>query len=259
MRSKKNNEIEWELGADEMIEDLDGDGFSADLFGAIPGSRVLADMEEAGLLQILRQNGYQDFYASKVAHSSTGDRFVIKTHQPLECVLVDVRTRSQNLKSGDQRFSALLWEWIGLYHPLGQFPPDRPALPGQEVPGLGIFKGLARLLHAYALELEVEVLLAIPEYFHNAWLYHPQFRFRDPIHQGRFKAMVRDLLPRGLAQASWALDRGQVECQGRPVNWEAHTMMFPLDPELESHFFHDGYQAEATRSRSHSQFSFREP
>lgn len=245
---RKKREIEWELGADELADDLSGELYSADLFGSIPGSRVLADMEARGLLKKLRDRGYSTFETSKLSHSSTGDRFVIKAdgHE-----LIDLRTRRETLKSG---LSALLWEWIGLYHPLGEF--KRPALPGQEVPGLGIFREFAELLHAYAVELDFDLLMAIPEYFHNAWLYSSKFRFRNPAYEGRFRAMLRDLLPAGLAEASWALEQNRVLCEGQSVAWEAHTMIYPLDPRMEPRFFHDAYQAEVTREKRRAKFSF---
>ena len=85
---------------------------------------------------------------------------------------------------------------------------DRPRLPGQQRPGLGLLNEMFYLLRTISRELEVDGMLDVPEHFHTALFYSRSFRYLDPVVEGRFQAIARDLEGVPLALASDAVRRG---------------------------------------------------
>jgi hypothetical protein len=60
--------------------------------------------------------------------------------------------------------------------------------------------------------------------------------FVDPARQGRFEALLRDIAPIPLLEATTALDQGRVRMNGEPYAWEPEDMAHwlrdpPGDPE----------------------------
>eukprot|EP00741_Cyanophora_paradoxa_P008780 tig00001374_g8497.t1 len=59
-------------------------------------------------------------------------------------------------------------EWLCLQNPRAQFCEQKPRLPGQKHPGLGVVKEFCRLLGEVAAEHGRDALLNVPEHYHNA-------------------------------------------------------------------------------------------
>jgi hypothetical protein len=124
--------------------------------------------------------------------------------------------------------------WVSLQNPRAAFTPDRPRLPGQDHPGLGVGRRLYALLRAWGERWGKDALLNVPEHYHNALFYAAQFRFLDPVEQGRFEALRRDLAGLRVAEASFAIEEGRVreEPAGRAFAWDPGAMVAPITPRL---------------------------
>jgi hypothetical protein len=120
--------------------------------------------------------------------------------------------------------------WLTLRNPLAAFTAQRPALPGQEVPGLGLAREAAELLARMAERLGLEGVAFRPASYHTAYAGRALLRFVDPARQGRFEALVRDLSSVGLAEAALLLASGRVRLNGAPYAWEADEMVRWLRP-----------------------------
>ncbi len=118
--------------------------------------------------------------------------------------------------------------WLTLRHPRARFSEQRPALPGQDVPGLGLGREAGELLAIMALRLGLAAVVYRPAHYHTAFPARHYFAFVDPERQGRFEALVRDLSHLPLGEATRALDEGRVLIDGRPYRWEADQMAFWL-------------------------------
>jgi hypothetical protein len=123
--------------------------------------------------------------------------------------------------------------WAALQNPRASFTTDRPRLPGQDHPGLGVGRRLYELLRGWANALGKDAVLNVPEHYHNALFYAAPFRFLDPTEQGRFEALRRDLADLRAADASFAIEQGRVrEEAGRTFAWDPGAMVAPLTPTL---------------------------
>jgi hypothetical protein len=139
--------------------------------------------------------------------------------------------------------SFLVVRWVSLQDPLGRFAPDKPRLPGQRYPGLGLGRVVFERLLAWATAWGKDGLLNLPEYFHNAVFYSAMFRFLAPARQGRFEALRRDLAGLHVAEASAAVEAGRVREQpgNRSLRWEPGEMAAPIAAGLRDYLDSEEY------------------
>jgi hypothetical protein len=136
-----------------------------------------------------------------------------------------------------RHFEVIFVEWICMQNPLANFTPDKPRLPGQKFPGLGMGEMIMEILVIMCRRLRTAGLTNIPEHYHNAQMYGAQFRFLDPEQEARRIAITRDLLPKcSLSQLSWAIDLDCVLENGEPFQWKGTDQLIALDRDLKEYF-----------------------
>ncbi|MFN8609383.1 MAG: hypothetical protein U0931_17725 [Vulcanimicrobiota bacterium] len=268
----KQKLLGWDDFADLGLEpgDLEGDLFHkpADgVFGMISLDQFMHDLHEHGLLERLERRGYHKFRLGLDKDDAYTERlrlFALHPDQEGELQLMDVRSHRGMIEAPwGTHYRVLGWDWVEMQDPLARPSPFRPMLPGQTHPGLGLFRGLTRLMLDYVPRLEVEGLTAVPQYFHNAVLYSGHFCFLDPQVQGRFQAACRDLLDEGLAPASWWVAREQVEMLDRgtgevvPYIWSPEKIVRGLAPELKDRLSSSTYQEACQRVMEQVEFRLR--
>ncbi len=152
-------------------------------------------------------------------------------HNPAgeESLLIDCSVERQQV-AGEP---VLYIHWLSLRNPHATFSERRPQLPGQSAPGLGVAREMVEVLGRVASRLGLRGVAYRPAYFHTAYPARHRFRFVEPERQGRFLALVRDLAPLPLLEASIALQEGRVRLGGSPYQWEADEMVYWLVPRPE--------------------------
>jgi hypothetical protein len=135
---------------------------------------------------------------------------------------------------GVEVLSVLVVEWLALQDPRAVFTRERPRLPGQTYPGLGLGRQLYTRVLGWAAQWGKDALVNVPAYFHNAKFYAPPFAFLSAAEQGRFEALCRDLADVPVAEASAALQAGRVldVATGEPVTWSPGDMVAALSPAV---------------------------
>lgn len=259
-----------ELNDEDMQHDLVEKGNQHEgIFGRIGLDKFLHDLEQMGLLERLRQRGYQSFRPVLEKADLFSERLKlfgkhVDYHQELR--LMDVKSHRASLESPwKERYRSLGWDWVEMQDPTAQPSIYRPTLPGQKHPGLGMFRSLTRLMLGYVEHLGLQALSAIPMYFHNAVLYSETFWFLDATVQGRFQAMCRDLLHNGLACASWWVDRHEIELIDRSsgeimaYEWPAAVIVRPLCEELHLRLQAPEYLDQCQRAMEAVEFRHRPP
>jgi len=216
------------------------------------GYYTAAGMEQVfhryGLLEHLRRLGYGSFRVA-LDRDGTGERLRLygeadgREHLLLEMVLEKRRVLGSDV---------LYVHWLSLRHPRAQFSALRPRLPGQDVPGLGMALELGELLAAMARRLDLAGVVFRPAHFHTAFSARHHFAFVDPVRQGRFEALVRDLSHLPLVAATEAVADGRVVLDGEPYAWEADEMAFWLKHPPE-----DGRAEAVSRERERCRYTVR--
>jgi hypothetical protein len=223
------------------------------------------ELEAAGILAALAERGYAESRLN-VDHTDGEHRLRILPATGEE-VLVELRASEMTVVVDDpvlrgedvDLLYVLSVHWFTAQNPGRAFAPDRPRLPGQKHPGLGIGRRFYGRLMAWAHEWGKDALLNFPEYFHNAVFYATMFRFVSPARQGRFEALRRDLASLHVCDASAAVNDGRVveEPGARPFRWEAAEMISPVTRGLKAALESDGYAAAVATARDATRFRVR--
>jgi acetoin utilization deacetylase AcuC-like enzyme len=150
-----------------------------------------------GVLGHLERLGYGDFRVEiTVSGPDPGDRLRVWGRFEDEApgqpghILVEASLEKQRRTD----LGPILYvHWLALRHPRAAFAQGRPALPGQDVPGLGLARECQVMLGNMAVRLGLKGVVVRPAWFHVAYVGRERFRFLDASAQGTFDALVRDL------------------------------------------------------------------
>ncbi|QGU00329.1 hypothetical protein SYNTR_1735 [Candidatus Syntrophocurvum alkaliphilum] len=99
----------------------------------------------------------------------------------------------------------ILIEWLSAKNPLANFDKNKPQLPGQSSPGLGILKYCFQLLQNISNEVFKDGFLDILDHMHGAIMYSKKFKFFDPVQEAILRAVMRDLKNYSLVDISWGV------------------------------------------------------
>jgi hypothetical protein len=223
----------------ELLFDLTGENPENRLFGRYAPEEIREHLDASGLLSGLADRGYPD----PVLRLSCGD----PSDQRI-CLYAGEETRDRLLLEArlqiapfhprrpigpftqESSFRMLVIHWLILSSPDATFTVDRPRLPGQEKPGLGLLNPTIALLKAISRELSVDGVLDVPDHFHTALFYSRAFRYLDPVAEGRFLAIARDLSGVPLTLASDAVREGCLVDRktGAPIPWPTAEQVLAL-------------------------------
>ncbi len=150
----------------------------------------------------------------------------------------------------------LMIEWISIQNPRSVFSDNRPRLPGQRYPGLGVLRDLEGVMMRIIQRLDFEGILDVPEHFHGAVMYSPRFFFFNPEMQGRFEAIARDLLTSPLATVSYAVELGCVinRSTGKIEEWSPGEQILPVSKRLRDYFASDQYREKVREAKERNSY-----
>lgn len=208
-------------------------------------------LEQYGVYEKLRELGYHDFRIVMDTADPYRQRFALYHGQvgPMN-LLIETLLSRKIVKLDDQfcpdfperSHEVLVMEWLKLQQPGRAFSPERPRLPGQDYPGLGISRQVLRILSFACRRMKLTGVLSIPEHFHNAQIYSVAAYFFDPQVEGLRRALERDLMAdHGLAKTSWAVDQGCVLMNGEKFTWPISEQLAVFHSRLKNCFASDEY------------------
>ena len=173
--------------------------------------------------------------------------------------LFETRGRAAKALKGHRHYMLFI-QWLCLQNPGAMFTPRRPALPGQNYPGLKVGREVMALLVALADKLGMAGLINVPEFPHAAVLYSERFRYFNPILEGQLRALQRDLAEVPLAKTSWGVMLGCVrETRGNHVfHWFREEQVLPLASPWVAHFESPWYSRTAEHAQNRHHFVFDE-
>lgn len=201
----------------------------------VAGLRVA--FERYGLLAALERRGFKTVQVETRVHADRHELLVTSEAQRLvEIVLrrdiLSVPHEAQELTEPEpppDTYRVLTVDWLSLQNPRATFSAERPRLPGQSFPGLGIGWRVMTLLARMVERLELDGFVTVAEYLHNAELYAREMPHLDPRESGRLAALLRTLRTDELlttAQASWAMEWGLVyEDGGDVARWRGELQV----------------------------------
>ena len=196
------------------IETIPGlSGLNKLFLGRFSSANLYSMMDKIGLVKHLKSMGFDrlivdiDVDVNRISYMKLfwGEKTPAK--QLLDLRLSET-TFMPDKKYFDEKvivtpYNMIVIEWLSAKNPLKTFDADKPQLPGQTNPGLGILKYCFKMLYIMAKEVFKDGFLDIPDHMHGAMMYSKRFRFFDPAHEGIIRAMRRDLSNYSLSDISW--------------------------------------------------------
>ncbi len=233
MKRRRPRRTALELRSEEL--GLPSTGEPRLFLGRLTAAALDAALEAAGIQSFLATRGHPAVRVD--TDLADGEHRLRVVAAGDDALLVELRLAEMKTPvpaaldgEGPETLHVLAVLWVVSQDPRASFTPERPRLPGQDHPGLGVGRRLYEVLRGWAVAWGKDALLNVPEHYHNALFYAAQFRFLDPVEQGRFEALRRDLSGLGVAEASFAIEEGRVrdEAADRTYAWDPGAMVAPV-------------------------------
>ena len=248
---------DWGLSEDE----LDGLGRPAanDLFlGLFTRYGLELALERAGLLDRLRQLGFRGARLLIDPPDPLGHTMRIVTNDEQALVLLEIRLRVDRTVEPGRSYLAV--EWLLLQDTRSRLQLDRPLLPGQKYPGLGLLRDTAAVLVVLCERLGLDGLTFTPSHYHLSALSRPMAFAADPAAEGRFQAVSHAVAHLRLQEASAAVEAGGVVDMrtGRPYRWRPARLVIPVGEDLRQYFLSYAYTAAVAAVRGAHDYRLRD-
>jgi acetoin utilization deacetylase AcuC-like enzyme len=240
-----------------------------DLMGALSGARpprrfldfyskqgLELALERAGLLDRVRHLGFQRPTLTVDLDGVAGD--TVRLYGDARCRELLIETRARIDRHTLPGMALLRIEWLLLQNPRGHFTAERPRLPGQSHPGLGVLQEVIALFVLACDRLQLDGLLFVPSRYHVARHGRKSMRFLDPADEGRYLALQPALQELSLAAAAGAVDQGRVvDTGGEPFAWKPTPMVFPVSGRLRALVEGEEYERKLAEEAARHTFTLR--
>ncbi|NJK88147.1 MAG: histone deacetylase [Myxococcales bacterium] len=256
--SRALDPLELQKDPEELNVDLSPEELFGQLTREAPARRLLdfysrhgieVALQQYGLVDKMKARGYDDVQVTLDIASVDNQRVLVdgiaksSSHRLVELV---VRRGPLALPGVDDEapIEALWVEWLLLQDPLASFSLERPRLPGQNHPGLGLARDFVELLIRMCKRLGLGALVDLPAHYHNGAAASPEFHFVDPEIEGRMRAMMTILTGFSAAEGSQLVEDGRlVTREGEPVRWQPAAHVLGLDARVQRYFRSDDYRS----------------
>jgi hypothetical protein len=225
-------------------------------------------IDEAEILSALAEKGFVEFevtvgsagYAlphTLLFGSKGGERFLL-----LDACVGEATVRPEFFRHREyvieRPIDLAVVHWVREEDPTAPFRADRPPLPLQRHPGLGVLRRAFRVITRMAAELGKDGIVSVPKFFHDAVIFYRSrlFLFLCGTEQGRFEALMRDLRHLSLRDASLALVAGCVhDAERAAVQWVPSYQVFPLSAVATAYFHSPQYASQVTAALNQCRFT----
>lgn len=225
-------------------------------------------LERYGLLQKIRRQGIHSLTVTidpsnpdqQILRVTGRSGDFIKTAPFLVLEIVVSRKRHRlPLTEGADGLDCITVEWLLMQDPSREFSDERPQLPGQDHPGLGLAMEVKELLYQACTRVDCGGIATRPAHFHNAWLQHQTgFRFLDPELEGELEALAEKLADTSLHELTWAIADGTLRfADDSTYRWRAGEQLLPVAAKLHDYF--NGADYDRAQRRAKKAFRKRQP
>jgi hypothetical protein len=247
-------EDDWGLTDEDLMGALSGARPPRRFLGFYSRQGLELALERAGLLERVRNLGFERPTLTLDLDAVAGD--TVRLYGDSRCRELLIETRVRIDRHTLPGMALLRIEWLLLQNPRGHFTAERPQLPGQSHPGLGVLQEVIALFVLACDRLQLDGLLFVPSRYHVARHGRKSMRFLDPADEGRYLALQPALRELSLAAAAAAVDQGRVvEAGGEPFAWKPTPMVFPVSDRLRA--LVEGEEYEKTKAGEAARHAFR--
>jgi len=266
---QKTSEKSYEFSDRDLFE-LDigrrGGGF---FLGFYSKEGIILALEKYGVFSLLKQKGYPDIYTDINTQDPYKHRIAFyRKAKSKKNLIIEMVLRKDffelnmpfTCKYNGQKFAALVIDWLLFQNIEQDFTLDRPRLPGQRFPGLGLSGVVLELLLIICWRLNLDGIINVPEHYHNAYLYAKMFRYLDPKIEAKLIALQKTFKKMPLAKLTWGIEWNCVRDlnTNQPLVWFAQEQILPMHKELQKIFKSNEYKNSVQKHISDYRFRFDE-
>jgi hypothetical protein len=222
----------WDLTEDDLVGLFPGVPHQTRFLGYFSRVGVELLLERFGILQLIRARGFKAPLVQLELNHPLGQTVRIFGDADRRELLVEIRLhRSTRAVPGCEVLDV---EWMLLQNPRERFSDARPALPGQQHPGLGMLPEFFGWLVVLSESLSLDGVLFHPNHYHVAALTRRHARFLQPGAEALLRALQSLLGGMRLDEASRAVEGGGVmdASTGKALTWEGWPMVLPTSARL---------------------------
>lgn len=248
---------------DNQFADMSLDGSFATIAGSadkrflnrFTGDQLMEILNQVGLKKHLEKKGFPNLLVTIDQDESKVHYFKLYTEEVNpESILLDLRLSESKLcppedffseKVGALTFDMIVIEWLSAQNPRGKFSGDKPQLPGQKRPGLGVLNFCFEMMYVVAREVTRDGFMDIPDHMHGAVMYSRKFRFINPAHEAVLRAIIRDLEKYSLSDISWGMITETIYSRdtGKPQVYDPSEQVFPVSDRMYRYFQSGTYRS----------------
>lgn len=199
-------------------------------------------LERLGYLEELRRLGFEHPHFEFDLGAPGGDTLRVFGGPDRSELLVELRVRRE--RRALPGFELLWVEWLLLQNPRAHFSDQRPALPGQQYPGLGMLRETMAAMVLVCDRLKLDGIGVTASRFHpaaqSADVMLPLEAADAPI----FRALIAAVGELPMAKAAALVEHGGLidDATGAPFQWRPFSLVFPTSERAKEHFADEAYR-----------------
>ncbi len=224
---------EWSLSEEDLIGGLPGLQSEPRVLGHYSRLGLELLFDRLGVFERLRALGYPSPLL-ELAYDADTMRHTVRVFGSPQGRHLLIELQLGRSRSAVPGCDVAFVEWLLLQNPRARFRRDRPPLPGQRHPGLGMLGLVSGMLVLACEQAGLDGVAHVLSNYHLAVVGRWHLRFVDPAAQARFDALRAVLAGLTLADAERALSTNQVvdDARGGPVRWEPALAVMPVSERL---------------------------
>ena len=236
VEGEKDRESDWVFTEEDLDLVAPPGQRQTKVLGEYSRHAMEVTLERLGILKQIRAKGFSYPIVSVSRVSSLGHTIRIFGDENQEILLMELRMRTD--KTTIPNSELLYAEWLLLQNPREVFTPERQRLPGQDYPGLGLLPEIVALMVVMCERAGLDGIMFVPAHYYMAALGRRHLIFVRPEDETVFEALQEAVQGLGLADATRAIENGQVVDQekNQPVEWHTPLMVLPISQRLRDQF-----------------------
>jgi len=256
---REDGDAAWSLTEEDVMGALGGASRPSRLLGFYSRHGVEVACERYGIFERLREKGFRRLRVGFDLEDTFAQTVRVTSDDVPSEPLIELRVRRDAVSVPG--LELLRVEWLQLQNPRATFTAERPALPGQSYPGLGLLRNVVSMLVMACERLGLEGIVFTPSHYHLGVQSRRLMRFLEPLDEARFRAIRDSLDGLSLVDATRALEAGRLRDArtSEAVAWKPVPMVLPAGDRLRARVGGDSYETAVERHAGSFAYTLAEP
>ncbi|HEX3129271.1 MAG TPA: histone deacetylase [Thermoanaerobaculia bacterium] len=232
---------DWGLTAEDLLPGMAAVHRPRRFLGYYSLQGMELALERAGMLDRLRSLGFSPRLEFDLDNPS-GDTVRLYGDAGRTELLIEARVRIDRATVPDA--ALLRIEWLLMQNPHARFTAQRPRLPGQKHPGLGLLPDVMALLIVASERLQLDGVLFVPSHYNTASQGRKYLRLLDPVDEAFLRGLETTFHGLPLSEATHSVEQRRVvdSRTGRTVAWRSMPMVYPVTDRLRERVTGEKYE-----------------